>query len=396
VVVIDEVDRLFDNGPGAAALLRVVDWLSLPACGIRLITMANSMHQPEQKTRSRLNTTQRVVFQPYTAQELQEILAARLQHIRPVVFQQNAAEGLCRQIANSNGDVRRLLQTAAAALHGILRAHAEDGVPLPKLPPPSATAKGTAGAAAAAPQQGFVQFANIFPTIRRVLYDRMADLFESNALAPLHVLALAALAHEVATRESASSAGSGGGVGGGGGGAGAMVAAAESAVVPLGAWRAAVHAILASVPEEAQLLPGCLNAPLGVACGDWYECVSTLQALAVVQVVCRRTDTSGSSSGSMASSAAAAAAAFQGGAGFGGGGSSSVLVGGFGGVGGSGGGGATVAVPLSLATWGDAAVGAGAAQGGEVAATLLHAHASIRTQCMLKYPLLFRAVFGGK
>lgn len=132
VIVIDEMDKCCEHS--GKTLFRLVDWLTLPYARCKMITIANAMQLPERldaKTRSRLNTTQRVTFPSYSPEQLQHILAQRLAAARanPSVahlassynaMSPAAAQYICRQIGLHNGDVRRLLQTTAAALQDVL------------------------------------------------------------------------------------------------------------------------------------------------------------------------------------------------------------------------------------------------------------------------------------
>eukprot|EP00758_Cryptobia_borreli_P008559 Tbor_TRINITY_DN5399_c2_g3::TRINITY_DN5399_c2_g3_i3::g.4403::m.4403/K02603/ORC1; origin recognition complex subunit 1 len=123
VIVIDEVDKCCENS--SKTLFRLVDWLTLPHVNCKMITIANAMHLPEQldaKTRSRLNTTNRVVFRPYTSAELEKILKQRLSGIRePNVFSGTAMEYISKQVGLHYGDSRRMLQICAGAVHEVLR-----------------------------------------------------------------------------------------------------------------------------------------------------------------------------------------------------------------------------------------------------------------------------------
>jgi origin recognition complex subunit 1 len=193
VLVIDEVDRCV-AGSGKV-FFRLLDWATLPHARLRIVTIANAMHLPEgmePKTRSRMNTTSRVTFPPYTASQLEEIVRQRVGPImlsaargppKPVkVFSDVALSMMCKQIAGHNGDGRRLLQLAASAVHQVLcRGHA----------------KMELGSAAA----GFVEVRHVAPVARKVLQDRFAEYVTTlNALWPL--VCMAAVVREVCARES--------------------------------------------------------------------------------------------------------------------------------------------------------------------------------------------------
>ncbi|CAD2219071.1 origin recognition complex subunit 1 [Angomonas deanei] len=72
------------------------------------------------KTKSRLDITKRLVFSPYNGAELREIIDSRLGHIKMKIFSEQAVSLLCYQTAAHYGDVRRLLQCAAAAICSLM------------------------------------------------------------------------------------------------------------------------------------------------------------------------------------------------------------------------------------------------------------------------------------
>lgn len=119
VIVIDEVDRVLERH--SKGLFRIIDWLSLPHTRCKLITISNSMDlAADAKTKSRLDVTKQLVFLPYGIQELKKILENRVSSIHPKLFSDQALNLLCHQIASHYGDVRRLLQSASAAVCGVL------------------------------------------------------------------------------------------------------------------------------------------------------------------------------------------------------------------------------------------------------------------------------------
>lgn len=127
VIVIDEMDKCCEHS--GKTLFRLVDWLTMPYAKCKMITIANSMQLPERldaKTRSRLNTTNRVTFPSYSPEQLQHILTQRLvaahnPSATPYrAMSTGAEEYICRQVGLHVGDVRRLLQTSAAALQELL------------------------------------------------------------------------------------------------------------------------------------------------------------------------------------------------------------------------------------------------------------------------------------
>ena len=131
VIVLDEVDKCYERDH--VVFFKLLDWISKQGSHCRLITIANTMHLPlklDNKIRSRLDQQQKIVFAPYTANQLRNILHQRIYpaHFNngtmghEPIFTKGAENQLCNQIAKTHGDVRRLLQTAATAVHsGIIK-----------------------------------------------------------------------------------------------------------------------------------------------------------------------------------------------------------------------------------------------------------------------------------
>ncbi|KAG5500327.1 hypothetical protein JKF63_03419 [Porcisia hertigi] len=119
VIVVDEVDKFLEKH--AKGLFKVVDWLTLPYANCKLITISNSMElQLDAKTKSRLGVINQLVFSSYGTQELRDILLNRVGSIEPKLFSDQAVNQLCTQTASHYGDVRRLLQSASAAICSVL------------------------------------------------------------------------------------------------------------------------------------------------------------------------------------------------------------------------------------------------------------------------------------
>lgn len=119
LIVLDEADKMVEKY--SKAVFKIVDWLSLPNVNLKLITISNTMDlNMDAKTRSRLDVTRKLVFEPYKIDELKRILFHRLSHITPKLFSDVAVNLLCQQVASQYGDVRRLLQTAASAVCSVL------------------------------------------------------------------------------------------------------------------------------------------------------------------------------------------------------------------------------------------------------------------------------------
>lgn len=115
LIVLDEADKMIEKY--SKAFFKIIDWLTLPNVNLKLITISNTMDlNMDAKTKSRLDLTSKLVFEPYSIDELKRILARRISRIHPVLFSEVAVNLLCQQVASQFGDVRRLLQTAASTL----------------------------------------------------------------------------------------------------------------------------------------------------------------------------------------------------------------------------------------------------------------------------------------
>jgi origin recognition complex subunit 1 len=192
LIIVDEVDRCCDQS--GKVLFRLLDWMTLPHAYCRLITIANAMHLPERlepKTRSRLNTTNRVIFPPYTEDQMHEIIRQRLEGVellgprgqpKPVkVFQDLALATLCRMLANNTGDGRRLLQHAASAVHHVLCLGLQNM---------------NLGAAAT----GLLEVRHVAPLLRRAVMDSFREyILTQSALLPL--TAMCVITREAVNRE---------------------------------------------------------------------------------------------------------------------------------------------------------------------------------------------------
>eukprot|EP00742_Colponemidia_sp_Colp-10_P022841 GILJ01027085.1.p1 GENE.GILJ01027085.1~~GILJ01027085.1.p1 ORF type:complete len:306 (+),score=34.04 GILJ01027085.1:35-919(+) len=164
-----------------------------------MITIANSMQLPKRldaKTRSRLNTTHRVIFPSYSASQLQNILEQRLDAAFSASgspYQSmclSAREYISRQVGLHIGDVRRLLQTSAAALQELLCA-IEDFAEKVKAQGSSLSINEAVAAMeafgiptpSAAATEGVAQLRHLGAVARNVLHDRFQD-FMTNVTSP--------------------------------------------------------------------------------------------------------------------------------------------------------------------------------------------------------------------
>ncbi|CCD15331.1 unnamed protein product [Trypanosoma congolense IL3000] len=177
VIVIDEVDKVLKKHH--KAFFKIVDWLSLPYSFCKLITISNSMElAADAKTRSRLDITKRLVFEPYSLSELKEILLKRVGHIKPTLFADKAINYLCNQTASHYGDVRRLLQSASAAICGFMMKIEEDyTVPLG--------------------HDGMLTVRDVHAVVRQIFHDRFVE-FIQNIRLPILFISVAVIAVETA------------------------------------------------------------------------------------------------------------------------------------------------------------------------------------------------------
>ncbi|KAK7197459.1 cell division cycle 6 (CDC6) [Novymonas esmeraldas] len=175
VIVVDEVDKILEKH--AKGLFKVVDWLTLPHAHCKLITISNSMDlQLDAKTRSRLGAINQLVFASYGTQELREILLRRVGAIEPRLFAEQAVNQLCTQTASHYGDVRRLLQSASAAICSVLMRYQE-------------------GAVDVSSPGGIITLREIHTVVRQIFHDRFVE-FITTMRTPVLFIAVAVLGKE--------------------------------------------------------------------------------------------------------------------------------------------------------------------------------------------------------
>ncbi|CBH17703.1 origin recognition complex subunit 1 (ORC1), putative [Trypanosoma equiperdum] len=177
VIVVDEVDKVLKKHN--KAFFRIVDWLSLPYAFCKLITISNSMElAADAKTRSRLDITKRLVFEPYSLPELKEIILRRVSHIKPTLFAEKAINYLCNQTASHYGDVRRLLQSASSAICGLMM-RIEEGYKLPEK------------------HDGLLTVKDVHSVVRQIFHDRFVEFIQTIRL-PVVFISVAVIAVETA------------------------------------------------------------------------------------------------------------------------------------------------------------------------------------------------------
>lgn len=116
VVVLDEMDRLLHSNTNETQSVRTILELfllaKLPTVSFVLIGMANSLDMKD-RFLSRLNLNrdllpQTIVFQPYTAEQMYEIIIQKLSSLPSIIFQPMAIRFAAKKCAGNTGDLRKL------------------------------------------------------------------------------------------------------------------------------------------------------------------------------------------------------------------------------------------------------------------------------------------------
>ncbi|KAL9260505.1 Origin of replication complex subunit 1A-like protein [Drosera capensis] len=113
VLLIDELDLLVNKNQ--SVLYNILDWPTKPNSKLVVIGIANTMDLPEKllpRISSRMGI-QRLRFEPYNNQQLQEIILSRLRGIN--AFENQAVEFASRKVAAVSGDARRALEICRRA-----------------------------------------------------------------------------------------------------------------------------------------------------------------------------------------------------------------------------------------------------------------------------------------
>ena len=113
VLVVDELDCLVTRKQ--TVLYNLLDWPSRRHARLVVVGIANTMDLPERmlpRVHSRLGLA-RVVFQPYTRDQIRDIVCDRLSGLS--VFRSDAVEMAARKVAALSGDVRRALHICRRA-----------------------------------------------------------------------------------------------------------------------------------------------------------------------------------------------------------------------------------------------------------------------------------------
>lgn len=124
VALVDELDWLLTKDQ--TVLYNLFEWPCRAGARLAVIGVANTMDLPERlepKVRSRLGSC-RLVFNPYTIEDVQAIIADRLGDDQETCFEINAIEMAARKVAAYSGDIRRALQLCTTAAEVCLQRQA--------------------------------------------------------------------------------------------------------------------------------------------------------------------------------------------------------------------------------------------------------------------------------
>jgi len=114
VVLVDELDLLWNRKQ--SVLYNIFEWPNNVHAKLVVLAIANTMDLPERvminRVSSRIGLT-RLTFSPYTHQQLQEIVTARLSGLS--VFDNDAIQLVSRKVASLSGDARRALDICRRA-----------------------------------------------------------------------------------------------------------------------------------------------------------------------------------------------------------------------------------------------------------------------------------------
>ena len=115
IVIMDELDLLLTKNQ--KVIYNFFDWPNKPNSRLIVLAIANTMDLPERtlsnKVASRLEM-KRITFQPYSYQQLVEIVKSRLESFD--VFSPDAIQFCARKVASVSGDARRALAICRRAI----------------------------------------------------------------------------------------------------------------------------------------------------------------------------------------------------------------------------------------------------------------------------------------
>jgi cell division control protein 6 len=124
VVVLDEMDRLLHANTSETQSVRTILELfllaKLPTVSFVLIGMANSLDMKD-RFLSRLNLDrgllpQTIVFQPYTAEQMYEIVIQKMSSLPTIIFQPMAIKFAAKKCAGNTGDLRKLFDVLRGSI----------------------------------------------------------------------------------------------------------------------------------------------------------------------------------------------------------------------------------------------------------------------------------------
>ena len=114
VLLVDELDALVT--PKQTLLYNLFEWPCNSNSNLLVISIANTMDLPERlqsKIYSRIGN-ERLVYEPYTADQIQKILQSRLSDIS--IFETRSLVLVSKKVATISGDIRRSLQITKRAV----------------------------------------------------------------------------------------------------------------------------------------------------------------------------------------------------------------------------------------------------------------------------------------
>ncbi|KXS17511.1 P-loop containing nucleoside triphosphate hydrolase protein [Gonapodya prolifera JEL478] len=120
VVVMDELDLLVTSKQNV--IYSFFDWPNRPNSNLIVVAIANTMDLPERLLTNRVSSRlglKRMNFQPYTYQQLSEIVQSRLIGID--IFDKEAIEFASRKVSAVSGDARRALDICRRAVELVER-----------------------------------------------------------------------------------------------------------------------------------------------------------------------------------------------------------------------------------------------------------------------------------
>ena len=125
VVLVDELDSLITKKQ--ELLYHLFDWPSYANSNLLIVAIANTMDLPERllgKVSSRIGTN-RIVYEPYTKEQIEEIISQRLEGVD--IFKRDSVRLSAAKVSKISGDIRRGLQICKRAVELCRAEHMESG-----------------------------------------------------------------------------------------------------------------------------------------------------------------------------------------------------------------------------------------------------------------------------